>query len=237
MHLDRAARRRRRRPRAGWRRSRRRPRSSARVRSSAQYMVGTPAKNVTCSRSISASASPGSNRGISTTVAPAAKPGVHVHGLPEGVEQRQHASRCRRASASAPNSRSRRSAFMHHVAVAELGALGLAGGAAGVEDDRGVVSRGRHGLERRRRRPAPRRASRVPRSARRPPGRRGAGRSARSPAACSNAGPAPLAQRQLGGALEAEVRLGVGVVQVVGDLRSLSSTFSGTTVAPALRMP
>jgi len=46
------------------------PASSATL-SSAEYMVGTPSKTVTASRSITSSALRGSNRGISVSVAPA----------------------------------------------------------------------------------------------------------------------------------------------------------------------
>ena len=57
------------------------------------------------------------------------------------------------------------------------------------------------------------------------------------PVGLLEAGVALLADRQLGGALEAEVGLRVGVAEVVGHLAPLSSTLSGTTVPPALRMP
>ena len=153
-----------------------------------------------------------------------AKPAFCMHGLAEGVEQRQHAQvACRGCPASAPKSAVAGERVVAHVAVPQLGALGLAGGAGGVEDDRGVVLVGRDGLERRRllrRAPAPSVSAPSIGDAR---GRVGgdheevlaARRPARSPAYPS------CADRQLGGALEAEVGLRVGVVEVVGDLAAL----------------
>ena len=101
--------------------------------------------------------------------------GVEPAGLAEGVKQRQRAED---HVVAAPVSCSRSAAasvLRAQVAVRELGALGLAGGARGVEDHRGVVVLAR--LDRRRRPRRERRAAARTRPARRrcirrPPRRR-----------------------------------------------------------------
>ena len=57
----------------------------------ALYIVGTPWKSVTRSRSMISSALSGSKRGSIVTVAPDADRAVHRAGLPERVEQREGA--------------------------------------------------------------------------------------------------------------------------------------------------
>ena len=89
--------------------------------------------------SISASAGPASKRGSSTTVPPKAKPAFMITVWPKEWNSGSTHSSVSGLSASAPKSASLASALRDHVAVHQLGALGLAGGAGGVEDDGGVV--------------------------------------------------------------------------------------------------
>ena len=71
---------------------------------------------------------------------------VHLHGLAEGVEQRQRQQV--RVVGLWPAVQLQRAHRVHrHVRVRELGALGLAGRAAGVEDDGGVGRLGHQRLE------------------------------------------------------------------------------------------
>ena len=104
----------------------------------------------------------------------------------------------------------------------QLGALGLAGGAGGVEDDGGVVVA----------RPRPCRRSAAGRAMPCPSvsvpsiGDAAAGstvimKKCSQPSVCSKPACPSCADRQLGGALEAEVGLRLGVGQVVGDLAPL----------------
>ena len=105
--------------------------------SSALYIVGTPWKTVTASRSMISSALSGSKRGSIVTVAPLQTAQFIVQVWPNEWN-----------SGSAPSSTSpglnsakpdHRVAVAQQVRVRQLGALGLAGGAARVEDHRGVV--------------------------------------------------------------------------------------------------
>ena len=120
-----------------------------------------------------------------------------------------------RVQAEQPVSQQR---VLHHVAVGQFGALGLPGGSAGVQDHRGTGLRGCHILER------GRLAVRELRQGLRVGSGRSGGRVGGEQDEVLTARGAPvrgearLAQRQFGRALEAEVRRGPGVREVVGDL-------------------
>ena len=127
---------------------------SRRGAASREYIVGTPSKTVTSSRSMISSALPGSKRGISVSARAGAIAGVQPARLAERVEQRQRAEhdvvlgRCRTASRDDLG-------VAAQVGVRELGALRRAGGARRVEDHRGVVGRrGRRPRAAARRRPS-----------------------------------------------------------------------------------
>ena len=76
-----------------------------------QYIVGTPAKNVTPSCSISVSAGPASKRGSSTTVPPKAKPAFMITVWPKEWKSGSTQSRVSGRSASASKSASLASAL------------------------------------------------------------------------------------------------------------------------------
>ena len=80
--------------------------------SSPQYIVGTPAKKVTSSRSISASAGPASKRGSRTTVPPKAKPAFMITVWPKEWKSGSTHSNVSGLSASAPKSASLESALL-----------------------------------------------------------------------------------------------------------------------------
>ena len=77
-----------------------------------QYIVGTPAKKVTPSCSISVSAGPASKRGSSTTVPPKAKPAFMITVWPKEWNSGSTHSSVSGLSASAPKSASLASALL-----------------------------------------------------------------------------------------------------------------------------
>ncbi len=103
-------------------------------------MVGTPAKKVTrllrhqVQRRARLEARQHHDGAAEARTAP-----VLDHRLAEGVEERQHAQVGVGAVGVGPKSASPASALSRMLRCRELGALGLAGGAGRVEDDRGVV--------------------------------------------------------------------------------------------------
>ena len=105
----------------------------------ALYIVGTPMKTVTSSRSMISSALAGSKRGISVTVAPLAIAAFIVQVWPKEWNSGSAPSSTSSGDEAAEDLR-RGLAVAREVGVRELGALGRAGRARGVEDHRGVVA-------------------------------------------------------------------------------------------------
>ena len=192
--------------------------------SSPQYIVGTPAKKVMLLVLHQLQRPrPASNRGSITTRAAVARAGRS--GSRSGRRSGTAAARrgtCRVLRVGAEE-RLAEQGVVAHVAVPQLGALGLAGGAGGVEDDRGVVLVGLRRSRTSASMPAERlrRASGTPSNGDSPSRAAVIRKKCSQPSASWKPAYPSCADRQLGGALEAEVGLRVGVVEVVGHLAAL----------------
>ena len=152
------------------------------------------------------------------------QPGIHQAGLRRGVEQRQRDERNFLFHAAANPRQVHVAAgdgVEQHVRVGELGALGVSGGARGVEDDRGVVHAPPVRLERRgiRREHGLRQSLHAFHRARRV-WRQRHHQELLAPGFIAG-GLRHRRERKLGGSFEGEQRLRVAVLQVVGDLARL----------------
>ena len=123
---------------------------SSRAPSRPQYIVGTPAKKVTLLLGHRLQRGVGLEARQHHDGAAVGEAAVHDHGLAEGVEQRQHAQVGVGSVGVGAEEVLAGERVGAHVAVAQLGALGLAGGAGRVEDDGGVVVVDLDRVERRR---------------------------------------------------------------------------------------
>ena len=104
-----------------------RPPASFSAPSSPQYIVGTPAKKVMPSSCISCSAGPASNLGSITTVPPVAAPAFWITVWPKEWNSGSTHRNVSGLSGVDSEQRLAEQRVVAHVAVPELGALGLSG--------------------------------------------------------------------------------------------------------------